>query len=1583
MLAKSTSSTPGLFGAPSAVPAFGMSSANAPVAKPLTTFGVTGQHVFGSASKSSATTTAAFGGFGGTALSAGKSIFDAPSGSSIFDANDKAKTASPFGSTSTTSLSGPSKSTTTQPFPAPSGFGVSQAKDIGAKPSDNTPAPVSFGSAPKSTFGLSTGNITSNLFDSVKKPSPSFVPASTSKPADKERLEDEKRKEDERRKEDDKRKEIARAQEAARVLELERRNEQARLDALQRELEEKSQELIDQQYIATCNSFDRDLKALVSSVKETESAIACVRSASLPPIPLNTTIQSKAAITDASKPLTIDDTESWGRIADVLLEALHVSHDELRASQKSVTKQLSGYIKTETKREEISRILDSAASTMSLPNATVDGGLNPLQRDYQRRLKSAFALIGKRSADLEQVVLAEASRVESKVNDLPPLLRAPTFDTVQRTLLNVTKAVRQKNLELDELARLVDDMAIDEPVERSRHRERKAALPTVPATSVLARRSSRTRSTGGTDTGALRTAATGIPWSPDALPLNTPSFGRRVGGFGLSYEDLVVHDKPTDMAPVAPQQSFGHPRRSIFSNLPSKTDAIGTNPNFPHTQVRELAPRSSKVNRKASLVLDSELAAPRQESGDGASLAPTSAFSGAAAYIQARKQRSLVRDALTHSNRTAALIQSPDSTATRAYKLGSLSSSIVAEPVPMPNLERYVQAFGKLKLVEPAPSPAPEPEVQQILPAPAFGSSVAPAGKTSPLGLKAKEWQCSMCDLMSPDSAVTCVVCEHPKPGTQPAPSASLAIVNKPPPATFSGFKPSGGLSLVGLAAVLGQPPSSTSASLGTPMLSFSSFVPPTGATAALAANPTPAPSGFKPSGGLSLTQPSAPSASSASSALPFGTVSSQVPSFGAFVPPGGMAPLASVAGGSGLPTFPVAVQKDMPAPVTGNDDKWICDVCELKSPSHATACIVCETPRPSASATAPATDANVSDSDESEYSGAEDEDEGEYSDGSVDAVESNLVSDEESERELGDTEADVEVNPGNSHDVDADSGDAINAGEMTDANSASHPVLSYADAAKVALADHSGEEPASEETTVSTPDRLDHIGETPAETGNDEAPAIDLEPTTPDSARSDEHDHDSDGFVHVSQLESGLQSKADVSQADDDDDGALSIVASEASLDMPADISPSTGEHVSDMASDIGDTAQDQGETSDTESKILAALSDELDRGIPDGHTPVSEDQQQAIESELSTQNSSFDAHLVQFLSGASVTLVVDHALGCHLGVPEPAVAVEEIDATGTSAANDDDAIAPELVKVDAEVTEETHALQPDVESQHGDSGVTPGLVIGAGSTPPLQAPVEQQDEPAPVFALDGLAAGIEAALGDVADASGESDVAPERAVEQVPTDNVAAAPAQLPAVNESDTKSVFKAGRLGSFGGQLGKSTTSNLAASLSSSTTALPNAFSAVATMSTLGFGAKLDRPAFGVASMSLSGRQQPAAAMPSGSFASMGKIGAGFSSRASPSIDPFAAFKGTSNFLGASPAADTTTASSGKSSPQPILDSNSAHTPGGVSLSRQTIKTSSKPTVQQHGIKAVDPILSIIHGSDSEADKDDLDSNYDSE
>ncbi|KAJ2504169.1 hypothetical protein IWW47_002653, partial [Coemansia sp. RSA 2052] len=128
---KPPTSTPGSFGAAagfapsfgssSATPAFGKSSTIAPVVKPPTALSVTGQHVFGSTSKSGVAPTA-FGGFGATALPAGKSIFDAPasSGPSIFDASDKPNTASPFGAA--TSMPGPSTFGTSDKAKAASPF---------------------------------------------------------------------------------------------------------------------------------------------------------------------------------------------------------------------------------------------------------------------------------------------------------------------------------------------------------------------------------------------------------------------------------------------------------------------------------------------------------------------------------------------------------------------------------------------------------------------------------------------------------------------------------------------------------------------------------------------------------------------------------------------------------------------------------------------------------------------------------------------------------------------------------------------------------------------------------------------------------------------------------------------------------------------------------------------------------------------------------------------------------------------------------------------------------------------------------------------------------------------------------------------------------------------------------------------------------------------------------------------------------------------------------------------------------------------------------------------------------------------
>ncbi|KAJ2575090.1 hypothetical protein GGH95_003812, partial [Coemansia sp. RSA 1836] len=259
------------------------------------------------------------------------------------------------------------------------------------------------------------------------------------------------------------------------------------------------------------------------------------------------------------------------------------------------------------------------------------------------------------------------------------------------------------------------------------------------------------------------------------------------------------------------------------------------------------------------------------------------------------------------------------------------------------------------------------------------------------------------------------------------------------------------------------------------------------------------------------------------------------------------------------------------------------------------------------------------------------------------------------------------------------------------------------------------------------------------------------------------------------------------------------------------------------------------------------------------------------------------------------------------------------------------------------------------------------------------------QQGEAAPALDLGDLAAGIASALGDAA-------VAVERTSEEASTEHgQQTCHPRSPATGMPNAKSFFKAGRLGNFGSQLGKSAfgassgTSTDSEISPSSGPVLPKAFSASASTATPTFGAKLDRPAFGIASMSSFGAgsqsgQQPAA-KPLTSFAGMSIIGSGFSSRASPSIDPFAAYKSASNVLGtAEPAADE---SSSKPPSQPGLDGNSPRMSGLDSSPRQAPKPGSKPAIPQPTAKAADPILSIIHGSDSEEDKDDLDVNYDSE
>ncbi|KAJ2805954.1 hypothetical protein H4R20_001880, partial [Coemansia guatemalensis] len=594
-----------------------------------------------------------------------------------------------------------------------------------------------------------------------------------------------------------------------------------------RELELKTQQLIDQQYIDTCNNFDGKLKALAQSLRKTDAAISQARAAQLPPIRIDPVVENMAGLNSRMQAMSIDDSELWNRTASVLLEALDVSRLELRGSQRSLARQMSAHLKAETKREEVARMLNAVS-----PTAT-DSGLNPLQREYQRRLKNSFALISKRAADVEQVVNAEAERHEAKRNEAPPQLRAPSFDSIQRTLHNVQKTLAQKNLELDELAQLLDGMDLGRPSESANKKPRRLliSLHALPDTKP-----------------APRTAAEGVPWSPADLPFSAPQTGC---GSGLRDEEFLVGSKlltppaTARLAENAPQTGGGSGQRDedllVGSKLltPPATTRLAENAlmssisRFSQTQVRELVLHSSKTHRRPSLASDGSGA----DRDDAISAVPTSVFSSAAAYLQTRRQRAFVMDVLTRPSRIAAVIRSPDSSIKGAMSINQPAT--VPKAVPMTNLNRYVEAFGKLRVAdepEPEPEPMPEPMLHRQK-----SDQVADTVDVRNR-LPSKEWTCSTCELQNPDSASACQICEAARPGVSQ--SAFAPPKASAPAASFGGgFQLAGGLSF-GAALSAATPQSATSSPFGSSSkpridmsgskgLSFGSFVPPGGAAPA------------------------------------------------------------------------------------------------------------------------------------------------------------------------------------------------------------------------------------------------------------------------------------------------------------------------------------------------------------------------------------------------------------------------------------------------------------------------------------------------------------------------------------------------------------------------------------------------------------------------------------------------------------------------------------------------------------------------------------------------------------------------------
>ncbi|KAJ1963884.1 E3 SUMO-protein ligase RanBP2, partial [Dipsacomyces acuminosporus] len=1314
---------------------------------------------------------------------------------------------------------------------------------------------------------------------------------------------------------------------------IQKREAQNRREAQRRELEQKSQLLIDNQYAATCNAFDSELKSFYESVKRTKAAISQVRLARLPAIPIDETVQSLASTTARVEPLGIDDSGSWNDIANVLLAALHVSKDELKASRKMVSEQQSSGLKLEAKCEEITRILDSAASVIAEPNSTIDGGLNPLQRDYQYRLKNAFDLISNRVDDVKKVVQAEASHIEGAEAKLPKSLRAPTMDSVMRTLQNLAKTVHQKNGELDGLQSLVDqaDSGLSSDQQPLHARSATPLLSSQPGSGSRLKQ---------TLTGSpLRTASSGTPWTPKDNPFSTPAFGRRNRGFGLDAEDLVVGTQSAAKVPGGLDFAAQLSSLTLSPSLKPSQERSPANPHFPHTHVRELVPRSARNNRRASLVSDIKAGSVAHAAGEEDNATVTSAFSNSVAYIQACKQRSLVKDILTRPNRTASLIRTPRSSSSSSYQLGKGQGSAIPEPVPMPNLERYVKAFGELKIsgtpsapkfeeadddydklsdIAPSEGSAVEPESAAESPTPVqpgFGGFAVPK-------LRDGEWKCSVCDLKNPSAAVKCTVCEAAKPGAQPTAQPAASAETAPSAPTPKGFQPTGGLSFG--AANKGVASGFSLMSQGRPSLSFTSFFPP-GASAETKpkAKETEAPA-----------EPPAPAQ-------------------------------------SGFPGFNVPKLKD---------GEWKCSICDLKNPSTAAKCIVCDAPKPGAPST-PST-------------------------------------------QSGPAPPFKAFQPTGGLSLSA-----LNKDVAPRFSSASHgsPSLSFTSFVPPSTA-ATAEGAADTESAPCTTDK-----EEPVLSSTNAQAGVEVE-----SGHQTAEEHDSDGYVHVDQPASDASERDEdgssvvVSDAAEGDelanetgaakcsaeaaaqDGNKASEAEEKELedepapslaaatladdgsepakeqdDVPRDISKEDAPADTPAGSDVLPPTTASESTTDAVPGHAVSKSEEAEPKHVETVASDSVDESQAAATGILQSRGGFDADaLADIVRGAAIEEVAasalsaihtnaaeagtadahepaeqsahgSNAVGADQQAPEtgsenpsedkPATSIttpesyevlsrpESIVDAATSEHNNSSAALPHTFNVQhlhstlndlVLDTAEPECVPVEIPQTEPEAGPESGQDAGQDSNEEVESELESESE-AETTATDVIeseqdnAPESEDEVEDESDheaGSSEIDGSGHKAPaerEPVPAivpafatglnfgaspafamQNRSSASSQVP-----DTKSYFKTGKLGSFGNSssgvasFGSPTTTPTA----TSSGGLPNAFSS-ATAPAPVFGAKLDRPAFGVASMSSYGSntQQPPTftSQASGGFASFASKSSGFGARADASINPFAAYRGDS-------------------------------------------------------------------------------------
>ncbi|KAJ1954419.1 hypothetical protein EC988_002443, partial [Linderina pennispora] len=217
----------------------------------------------------------------------------------------------------------------------------------------------------------------------------------------------------------------------------ERRAERRRRDELRQDLRRMSSQLVRNQFVLTLNKFDSELKQFKKSVRRSRQTIKEVHAATLPPIEIDESVTKLASATVRLESLSIGDTGAWNSFADVLAGALLQSRKDLESSYRGIRDEQTNVSRIDTRGSEIKRILESANSMRAAPNATVDGGMNPLQREIHRRLQKNLTAIKDSSERARELIEAVEANRQCSDGLLGSSLLGPSPESIDRKMKSI------------------------------------------------------------------------------------------------------------------------------------------------------------------------------------------------------------------------------------------------------------------------------------------------------------------------------------------------------------------------------------------------------------------------------------------------------------------------------------------------------------------------------------------------------------------------------------------------------------------------------------------------------------------------------------------------------------------------------------------------------------------------------------------------------------------------------------------------------------------------------------------------------------------------------------------------------------------------------------------------------------------------------------------------------------------------------------------------------------------------------------------------------------------------------------------